>query len=304
MFSSYNITVIGAGLMGAGIAQVFASKGLQVILYDPFEAARNSVIQRISDNLNAVDQNTDAIARIEVSACVKSALVNADIVFEAVPEKVELKQSIFATCIEHCKADCILASNTSVIPIHKITGDMDFNGRVVGTHWWNPPYLVPLVEVVKSEQTADATIKTMMALLEFVGKKPAYIEKDIAGFVGNRLQHALWREAIALVNDGVCSAETLDMVVKNSFGMRLPVLGPIENADLVGLDLTLDIHNVILPTLNRDTEPSPILKQKTARQQLGVKTNQGFKAWDHASVSKLRQTLSTHLKSVTSKHEV
>ena len=143
----------------------------------------------------------------------------------------------------------------------------------------------------------------MMKLLEHAGKKPAHIEKDVAGFVGNRLQHALWREAIALVNDGVCSAQTLDMVVKNSFGMRLPVLGPIENADLVGLDLTLDIHNVILPTLNRDKQPSAILGEKIANQELGVKTYQGFKQWTPGSVAELRKTLSEHLVKATSKHE-
>ena len=158
---------------------------------------------------------------------------------------------------------------------------------------------MPLVEVVRSNQTSLSTINQMMALLHYVDKKPAYIEKDVPGFVGNRLQHALWREAIALVNDGVCSAETLDLVVKNSFGMRLPVLGPIENADLVGLDLTLDIHNVILRSLNRDVLPSAILHEKVEREELGMKSQQGLRSWTDESSNAVRQRLAQHLTAMT-----
>lgn len=301
MFDSMKITVIGAGLMGCGISQVFACAGLSVTLYDPFEEARNDAHRKIAENLKSINQDPSIAEKVMVTSDLNGALAEADVVIEAVPERVELKREVFATCLKVCRPTCILASNTSVIPIKEVAGDMQFSGRIVGTHWWNPPYLVPLVEVVQSEQTSDETVSTMMQLLEYVGKSPAHIEKDVAGFVGNRLQHALWREAISLVNDGVCSAETLDSVVKNSFGMRLPVLGPIENADLVGLDLTLNIHDVILPTLNRDSEPAAILRQKVQQNELGVKTGTGFKRWTDQSVSTLRQTLAQHLVSATNK---
>lgn len=298
MFDSTQVTIIGAGLMGCGIAQVFASKGLSVTLYDPYENARNAARERIANNLISVGQNPAIAETVQISSQLSDSMVSADVVIEAVPEKLALKRDIFEQCLIWCKPTCILASNTSVIPIKDVAYGMQFNGRIIGTHWWNPPYLVPLVEVVESEQTSPKTVEETMALLKYVGKQPAHIKKDLPGFVGNRLQHALWREAIALVNDGVCSAETLDMVVKNSFGMRLPVLGPLENADLVGLDLTLNIHDVILPNLNNNVEPSAVLREKVDKNQLGMKTGNGFKNWEGGKDNALRNKLAAHLVAV------
>src|SRR6185369_15656934 len=183
----------------------------------------------------------------------------ADIVIEAAPERLELKRSIFADLVRLAPETALLASNTSVIPIGSIAEGLPTRRRILGTHWWNPPFLVPLVEVVGTPDTDPQIIATMIALLESVGKTPVHIKKDVPGFVGNRLQHALWREAIAIVAEGIADAETVDTVVKTSFGRRLGVLGPIENADLVGTDLTLDIHNVVLRHLDRSSEPSPYL---------------------------------------------
>ena len=131
-------------------------------------------------------------------------------------EKLELKQSIFADLIRLAPRDCILASNTSVIPITKIAGELETAGRIVGTHWWNPPFLIPLVEVVQAKHTSLETVNATMRLLEKIGKAPAHVKKDMPGFVANRLQHALWREAIAMVAEGICDAKTLDDCVKNS----------------------------------------------------------------------------------------
>jgi 3-hydroxybutyryl-CoA dehydrogenase len=163
--------------------------------------------------------------------------------------------------------------------------------------------LVPLVEVVQSEQSSEHAIATMMELLTYVGKTPVHIKKDVPGFVGNRMQHALWREAIALINDGVCSPEGIDQVVKNSFGLRLPVLGPIENADLVGLDLTLDIHNVILPSINNQQSPADVLKQKVADGKLGMKSGEGFIQWPTEKAQRVRDDLSQYLLNVQNKKE-
>ena len=150
-------------------------------------------------------------------------------------------------------------------------------------------------EVIQSAQTSDATIRATMEILASVGKSPAHVTKDVPGFVANRLQHALWREAIAMVADGVCDAATLDACVKNSFGMRLAVLGPLENADLVGLDLTLDIHKIMIPELDRSDRPSPYLEAQVAAGRLGFKSGEGFRAWTDAEMTALRRELAEHL---------
>jgi 3-hydroxybutyryl-CoA dehydrogenase len=162
---------------------------------------------------------------------------------------------------------------------------------VVGTHWWNPPYLVPLVEVVQAEATSTDVVSRAMELLATAGKSPVHVLRDIPGFVGNRLQHALWREAFALVGDGVCDAETVDRVVKSGFGLRLPMLGPMETADLVGLDLTLAIHEYILPYLDRTPGPAPILREKVERGELGMKTGRGFRPWTEDQAQSVRERL-------------
>jgi 3-hydroxybutyryl-CoA dehydrogenase len=234
----------------------------------------------------------DAIA---VTGDFAQAVERADYVTEAAPEKLELKQKIFADLVKTCPAGTILASNTSVIPIHRIAAGLPTPGRIVGTHWWNPAGLIPLVEVIQSQQTSDATIRSTMELLTSVGKSPAHVTKDVPGFVANRLQHALWREAIAMVAAGVCDAATLDACVKNSFGLRLAVLGPLENADLVGLDLTLDIHKVIIPELDRSDGPSPYLEAQVAAGRLGFKSGEGFRAWSENEMKALREKLAAHL---------
>jgi 3-hydroxybutyryl-CoA dehydrogenase len=168
--------------------------------------------------------------------------------------------------------------------------------RALGTHWWNPPYLVPLVEVIRTLDTSDATVAATLALLASVGKAAVEVKKDVPGFIGNRLQHALWREAVALVADGVCDAKTVDEVVKTSFGARMAVLGPLENADLVGTDLTQSIHNYVLPTLDRSTRASPYLDALVEQGRLGFKSGEGFRRWTAEQQAVLRERVTNHLK--------
>jgi 3-hydroxybutyryl-CoA dehydrogenase len=151
--------------------------------------------------------------------------------------------------------------------------------RALGTHWWNPPFLVPLVEVIETEWTSPAVVDWTMKLHEDAGKTPAHVKKDVPGFIGNRLQHALWREAIFLVEEGICDAETVDTVVKASFGRRLPVLGPLENADLIGTDLTLAIHRNVMPHVDSRPDASPYLAKLVGEKKLGFKSGEGFRAW-------------------------
>lgn len=290
-----SIAVIGGGLMGAGIAQVFAAAGHKVAVHEPFDAVRETLIERIRAGLVQVGDNPALADNVSATPDLAEAVREAGFVTEAAPEKLELKRSIFAKLIELAPADAILASNSSVMPIGSIAAGLPSTERIVGTHWWNPAVLIPLVEVIQGAETSDATVAATIDLLASVGKKPAHVKKDVAGFVANRLQHALWREAIAMVADGICDAKTVDDCVKNSFGLRLPVLGPLENADLVGIELTRDIHRTIIPELNRDSTPSPLLDTMIAAGKLGFKSGEGFQRWSGADQAALRQRLVDHL---------
>lgn len=289
------IAVIGGGLMGAGIAQVFAAAGHPVKLFELIEASRVSVRQRVADNLQALGGDPRAAALIEVFEDLESAVADAGYITEAAPEKLDLKRDIFALLVKHAPPTAILASNSSVIPISRIADGLASADRIVGTHWWNPAPLIPLVEVIQGVHTSDATVAATMSLLRSIGKRPAHVKKDIPGFVANRLQHAMWREAIAMIAEGVCDAATLDECVKNSFGLRLPVLGPLENADLVGLDLTLDIHRTIIPELDRHAGPHEYLVEQVAAGRLGFKSGAGFRPWTDEEQIALRSRLTQHL---------
>lgn len=295
MADKEHIAVVGAGLMGHGIAQVFAAAGHIVTVYDPESRALMTLRERIASNLEGLGQDSSAQLRVlpveELGECVASA----DFVFEAGPEDLSFKRKLFEQLQLLAPAHALLASNTSVIPITRIVQGLRSAHRAMGTHWWNPPYLVPLVEVIKAPETDPGLAQRMFDLLASVGKTPAMVEKDVAGFIGNRLQHALWREAIALVEAGVCSAETVDTVVKASFGRRLPVLGPLENADLVGTDLTLAIHRTVLPEIDSRPAPSPYLEQLVAQGRLGMKAGQGFRSWSADEQAALRARVTRHL---------
>jgi 3-hydroxybutyryl-CoA dehydrogenase len=295
------ITVIGAGLMGHGIAQVFALHDHDVTIYDSFPATLATAKDRIKANLIDLGDNLLAIERVQTCADLAEAVRDADYVVEAVLEDLALKQKLFAEIEAAAKPQAILASNTSVIPITAIMHDLKDRTRAVGTHWWNPPYLVPLVEVIGTEWTSPQTIEWTIALHRAIGKTPVHVKKDVPGFVGNRLQHALWRECIALVQNGICDAETVDTVIKASFGRRLAVLGPLENADLVGTDLTLAIHNTVLPDIDRTPGALPYLENLVKQGKLGMKSGEGFRKWTPEQQQALRQRVLGHLKQARSK---
>jgi 3-hydroxybutyryl-CoA dehydrogenase len=290
------MAVIGAGLMGAGIALVFAAAGHRVALFDAMAEARATALPRIRDNLKAIGLDPAAAARVTLHSEFATAVADADFVIEAAPEDLALKQALFAEIEDAAKPAAVLASNTSVIPITAIMQRLRNKARALGTHWWNPPYLVPLVEVIRTADTSDAAVGLTLKLLASVGKTAVEVKKDVPGFIGNRLQHALWREAVALVADGVCDAKTVDDVVKASFGTRLAVLGPLENADLVGTDLTRSIHNYVLPALDRSTAASPYLDRLVEQGRLGFKSGEGFRKWTPEQQAALRERVTNHLR--------
>jgi 3-hydroxybutyryl-CoA dehydrogenase len=296
MADKARIAVIGAGLMGHGLAQVFALAGHNVTIYDSVAEVLASAKSRISQNLADLGDDERAVECVRPTGDLADAVREADYVVEAAPEDLPLKQKLFAEIEGYVRPDTILASNTSVIPITDIMRGLKKRERALGTHWWNPPYLVPLVEVIETQWTAPQVVDWTMKLHAAAGKKPAHVKKDVPGFIGNRLQHALWREAISLVEHGICDAETVDNVIKASFGRRLAVLGPLENADLVGTDLTLAIHKTVLPAIDRTPGPSPYLEKLVADGRLGFKSGEGFRKWTAEQQAALRARVLRHLK--------
>ncbi len=290
------IAVIGAGLMGHGIAQVFALAGHDVNIYDAVAASLDSAKARIRTNLKDLGDDERAAERVTPVADLSAAVRDADYVVEAVLEDLPLKQKLFAEIETHVRPDTVLASNTSVIPITSIMQGLERRERALGTHWWNPPYLVPLVEVIETQWTDAEVVDFTMTLHTAAGKKPAHVKKDVPGFIGNRLQHALWREAISLVEHGICDAETVDSVVKAAFGRRLAVLGPLENADMVGTDLTLAIHKQVLGDIDSRPGPSPYLEKLVKDGKLGFKSGEGFRKWTAEQQTALRMKVVQHLK--------
>lgn len=290
-----NIGIIGAGLMGHGIAQAFAVAGHRVDIQEPDPDRRSEILDHVRRNLRQLGRDVAAADRIHPRATLEDTVGNADVVIEAVPEDLDLKQRVFAAVEAVAPPHALLASNTSVIPITRIMERLRDRTRAMGTHWWNPPHLIPLVEVIQTTDTTDSAVAAMIALLTSIGKMPVQVRKDVPGFIGNRLQHALWREAIALVENGVCDAQTVDTVVKAGFGRRLAVLGPLENADLVGTDLTLAVHEHLLPDLDRSPGPSPLLRELVASGRLGMKAGVGFRNWTEEQRTDLHTRLAAHL---------
>jgi 3-hydroxybutyryl-CoA dehydrogenase len=293
--SKQKIGVVGGGLMGHGIAYLFAAAGHEVGLFEPAAEIRASLPKRLQAIIDLFDDDAALLKRIAAYDQLAPAMQGAGFVFEAAPEKLPVKQEIFAALESAVAPETILASNSSAIPSTEIGRDLKHRERVVGTHFWNPPHLVPLVEVIQNDKTGAATVTRTMELLRGAGKIPVHVRRDIPGFVGNRLQHAMKREAIALVAAGVCDAETIDTVVKEGFGARTAVLGPMEQSDLVGLNLTLDIAEVLYRDLDATPGPHPYLRAKVEAGKLGMKTGEGMRTWTPQSAEEVRQRLSRFL---------
>ena len=297
------VAVIGGGMMGTGIAQVFAAAGHEVALQDVYEVALERAPGAISGNLTylaenglfAADKIEDAVGRVRTTTHLGDAVDGADFVVECVFEELALKQEVFEQLDGLCPPETVLCTNTSVMSITEIAAKAKRKARIVGTHFWNPPYLIPLVEVVRTADVAEVVVERTIDLLRRAGKHPIDCRKDVPGFVANRLQHALWREAISIVEHGIADAATVDESIRFGPGLRLPVLAPMENADMVGLDLTLAIHDYILPHLESSGAPSPLLRERVAAGDLGFKTGRGFQDWSPEDADASRRRLVEYL---------
>jgi 3-hydroxybutyryl-CoA dehydrogenase len=289
-----SLAVVGGGVMGAGIARAFALGGVPVTVMEPDFAVRRSVLQRVADGLDSASADA-VLERVRVVDTLEASVGNVGMVIEAGPERLAIKQQIFAELGSATDDDVILASNTSAIPIGEIARDVRRRERVIGTHFWNPPSVVRLVEVIRAAESADWALSAATEVITRVGLSPVRVEADIPGFVGNRLQHALKREAIALVAAGVCSAETIDTVVREGFGARLGIVGPLEQSDLSGTDLTLAIHEVLMPYLDVTSTAHPYLRDMVARGDLGAKTGRGFREWPPGAADSRRAEIAVAL---------
>lgn len=297
-----NILIAGAGMMGSNIGFVFSSNpNYDVALYDLYPTdieakIRTNTKQLVDKGVITEEELNDRLTRIHFTTDIDSDLVkNADFVIEAVFEDMAIKQETFAKLEERCRPDTIFCTNSSVMSPSEISSKMKYRERFAGTHFWNPGHLIPLVEVVKSDATSDETAQTIMDVLASVGKKPVLCKKDVPGFIANRMQHALWREAISIVENGIADAETVDTAVRYSFGLRLPQLGPITNSDMVGTQLTYNIHNYILRDLEDSHEPSPLLQKMLDEGKLGFKSGEGFMKWTEEQVAEQNAALNDYL---------
>jgi 3-hydroxybutyryl-CoA dehydrogenase len=291
VMSRARIAVIGAGLMGHGIAWRLAKAGHQVRVQDPNAEALEGLKARLDEISALLGADDNIAARVTGGKELAWAVSEVDFVIEAAPERLELKQALFEEIEKLAPKSAVLCTNTSALPIATIAQSVKDKKRVVGTHFWNPPHLVPLVEVVLMGEENRPAAQHATALLQGAGWHPVLVCRDIPGFIGNRLQHALKREAIALVAAGVCDAKTVDDVVKLGFGARLAVLGPLEQSDLVGLDMTKAIHDVLMPDLDTTPHSHPLLNELVARGELGMKSGKGFRRWSEEEARAVRERL-------------
>lgn len=289
------VVVVGAGTMGLGIAQVFAQSGRHVSLVDVDGGVLARAAERIRANLDLLVEMdmvepSDAVGvleRIHGSTDLIEAASGADFAVEAIVEDLAVKQEVFRAFASHCAPHAILATNTSGLPITAIAEAVACPERVIGTHFVNPAHVLPLVEVTKGERTSDETVAFTRALMIALGKKPVVVWKDVPGFVGNRIQTAMMRECFNIVEQGIATPEDVDTLVKNSFGFRLPVIGPFESFDMVGLDVVLAVAEYLLPDLSASLTPPESLKAKVARGETGLKSGKGIYEWPPEKVQKM-----------------
>lgn len=289
------VGIVGGGRMGSGIAFIFAHGGYDVRICEPNIATRKDITKKIQSICASLDIDFAELSPISAHKNLSEAVSDSLLVIEAAPENLSLKQQIFTELETHAPPEAILASNTSSIPIAEIAKNVASNERVIGTHFWNPPHLIELVEVVKGDNSNSKICERAFEILQSVGMSPVLVSKDVPGIIGNRLQHAMKREAIALVAEGVCDAETLDTVVKKGFGARLGVMGPLEQSDLLGLELTLAIHETLIPDLDVTAAPHAWLRSLIASGKLGAKTGEGFREWTQEEADDARSNLENFL---------
>jgi 3-hydroxybutyryl-CoA dehydrogenase len=280
------VAVVGSGLMGRGIGQVFATAGFSVTLIDLNQKVLDLAIQQISSSLSVMEKagllsepKEAVLSRMATTPNLPEGVSEASFVVEAVFEDLEAKKDVFKRVEKGTSNSTIIASNTTAIPITTLGGVTSHPERVVGTHFWNPPHLVSAVEVTRGKKTSPETVEKSVSILKKAGKKPAVVNRDVPGQIGIRILYAMIREATWLVENEIASAEDIDNIVKQALGGRLEVLGPLELADLSGIDLVENVSNILYKSLDSSTAAQALVKQMVKAGELGVKTGKGFYDW-------------------------
>src|SRR5262245_35760030 len=278
------VAVLGLGTMGHGIAQTFALAGCVVACFDESANMRDSLIGRVRMNLAAFVQAgliepwqiEAALARLRLAGTEGAAVAEAQFVTEAVPEDLGIKQALLARLERIAAPEAILASNSSSFPISQSGSRMQRPERALVTHWFNPPHLTPVVEVVPGPRTSPDTVQTTVDLLQRLGKHPIRLQRELPGFLVNRVQVAIQREVWDLGGQGVPSTEEIDTAIRGTIGFRFAALGPLEIHDFGGLDIQLATYCNLVPEIRSDPAPPPIIQDLTTKGWLGTKTGRGF----------------------------
>lgn len=274
------IGVVGAGTMGAGVAEIFAQFGYTVILHNRSKAGMERAVERLHSkgtvDPTPIETGTDVIGAKIYTTHDLTELAQVDLISESIAENLEVKQDIFRKLDEICDANTLFTTNTSGLSISQIATAVSHPERFAGVHFFNPPEIVPAVEVIKGTETSDATCEILTDLLKLMKKQPILVQKDVPGFVASRLQFAVVREALHLVEEGIASPADVDAVMKHGLGLRWALLGPLEIADLGGLDIFNTVGSYVAKSLSNATDSPKVLQDLVAAGKLGAKTGSGF----------------------------
>lgn len=289
--------IIGCGTMGHSIALAAAWAGLPVKLHginsEETQRAQSAIMDKLrmlSEN-GLLDVNSVELVenRISITHSIDEIAAMSSFIIETIPENIDMKRDLFSYLDKVCGPEVILATNTSGLSPSVIASGTSNPQRIVATHFWNPAHLVPLVEVIRGEKTSDETVKRAFDLLKYMKKKPIEVKKEVPGFVGNRLQFALFREAQYILEQGIASKEDIDAAVTYGIGRRLPVTGPLISADMGGLDVFSAIADYLFDDLSNANCSLPGLKKLIEDKKFGAKTGEGYYKWDPSFLDEMNQ---------------
>ena len=290
-----NVIVVGAGTMGAGIAQNFAQAGLSVKMFARHQETLDKAIAQIEANLKLFEEYgllqeppSTILSRVSpvLAKELSQAIQNCDFVVETIPEVLEAKKETFAI-LDECRPDIVVSSNTGSFTVTELTEGLKNPDRVVGLHYFNPPHIIPTVEIHRSQSTTDEAVEITRELLLKVGKKPVMVRKEVPGFIVNRITGAIEREIDYLLDEGIVTPEDLDTAIKGSIGFRFACLGPMEIEDMIGLDTAMRVSGRVFKVLSNATEPSKELVEKVNKGELGIKAGKGWYDYTGKSITEI-----------------
>jgi len=274
--------------MGVGIIAMFLGHGWKVDVVSRSAGTREGLPEACARALTALGKSADTSGLVTYATLPEASWSTIGIAVETVTEDLPLKRELFAEMERLAKPDCALTSNSSSFPISEIGKGLKSQHRMMGLHFFMPAHLIPLVEVVRSVHTDVAEAERIGAIMSSLGKRPVQVKKDVIGFLGNRIQGALMREALWLIEQGVASPEDIDATVRLSFGFRYAAAGPIVQKEHSGWDTTCAVAKIIWPDLTNADGPPPVLQRNVDEGRIGFKTKRGFFEWDDESIAKER----------------